>query len=194
MAPRRALEKDAELARRQAPCADCGLPECAGLCPGCSHRRRTEALVREAVDLAVAVRADLSDAAAVAKLTRSARGTPAHCWRRRANVPAARTPIRVGSRSLGPRWHSRIRNERRDAGLRRLVRSHEALAEADAAYEACLRRRGRSAEGAAEQAADPAGRRSAEFLLRQRLGELQAARQQVAIALPAMGAVAVEAA
>ncbi|MFF9810683.1 hypothetical protein ACF1G5_37275 [Streptomyces coeruleorubidus] len=54
--------------------------------------------------------------------------------------------------------------------------------------------RGRSAEGAAEQAADAVGRRTAELLLRQRLGELQAARQQVAIALPAVGGVAVEAA
>ncbi|CAM5674433.1 hypothetical protein SGRIM128S_07559 [Streptomyces griseomycini] len=45
LARRRALEQEAELVRRQAPCVDCGLPEAAGLCPACSSRRRTEELV-----------------------------------------------------------------------------------------------------------------------------------------------------
>ncbi|MEU9575625.1 hypothetical protein AB0D62_38565 [Streptomyces massasporeus] len=87
-----------------------------------------------------------------------------------------------------------IRDERRAAALRRLLRSQEAVAEADAAYEACLRRRGRGAEAAAEEAADAAGRRTAEFLLRQRLGELHADRHRAAAARRAAGRVSVDAA
>ncbi|MFC4467744.1 hypothetical protein ACFPH6_24980, partial [Streptomyces xiangluensis] len=80
------------------------------------------------------------------------------------------------------------------AALRLLLGSEEAVAEADAAYEACLRRRGRGAEAAAAQAADAAGRRTAELLLRQRLGELHAARQRGAMARPAAGRLSVDAA
>ncbi|MEU0060389.1 hypothetical protein [Streptomyces sp. NPDC006334] len=192
IARRRALEEDAELARTQAPCADCALPECAGLCPGCSYRRRTEMLVQEAVDLAVVVRADLSDGAAVAELTRhcetDTRATLALACERA--CPPAADPAWVAF--TAPEVAQRIRDERRAAALRRLERSPEAAAEADAVYEACLRRRGRGDEEAAEQAADAAGRRAAEFLLRRRLCEMHAARERAAMALPAMGEGAVE--
>ncbi|MFD7283435.1 hypothetical protein ACFV80_42225 [Streptomyces sp. NPDC059862] len=161
---RRALEEDAELARGQAPCADCGLPECAGLCPVCSYRRRTEELVREAVDLAVAVRADLSDAAGGAELTRQCETDT------RALLTAACE--RACGPDADPAWAAftapqvaqQIRDQRRAAALRRLLGSQEAVAEADAAYEAVLRRRSWDAERAADEAADAAGHRTAEFL------------------------------
>ncbi|MGW1616448.1 hypothetical protein ACWCQZ_44790 [Streptomyces sp. NPDC002285] len=60
----------AEEARRAArPCEDCGRAEAAGLCPVCSLRRSTKALVDQAVDVAVALRADVDDPQAVATLT-----------------------------------------------------------------------------------------------------------------------------
>ncbi|MFI0813556.1 hypothetical protein [Streptomyces echinatus] len=178
IARRRAIAEDAELARRQAPCADCGLPECAGLCPACSYRRRTEGLLREAVDLAVAVRADLTDAAAVDELTQQCEtGTRALL-----DTASERACGRDADPALvaftAPQLAQQLRDERREAALRRLLRSQEVVAEADAAYEAYLRHRGRGAEEAAEHAADAAGRRAAEFLLRQRLDELHAARQR----------------
>jgi hypothetical protein len=184
-ARRRARKEDAELARRQAPCADCRLPDSAGLCPGCSYRRRTDTLVREAVGLAVAVRADLSDPAAVAELiqqcetdTRALLATACE----RACGPHA-DPSWLAH--TAPGVAQRIRDERRDAALRLLLRSHEAMAESDAMYEAALRRGGPGAEAAAEQAAEAAGRRTAELLLRQRLSELHAGRQRSAAAMAA---------
>ncbi|MFG3517590.1 hypothetical protein [Streptomyces bobili] len=185
VARRRALQEDAKLACQQAPCADCGLPECAGLCPGCSSRRRTETLVREAVDLAVAVRADLSDAAAVVELTQQCetdtRALLASACERACGAEADPSWVAF----TAPDVARRIRDERRDAALRRLLRSSEAVAESDAVYEAGLRHGGRGAEMAAEQAAEAAGRRTADLLLRQRLGELHAARMRSAAAMAA---------
>ncbi|MEU1465850.1 hypothetical protein ABZ467_35425 [Streptomyces sp. NPDC005727] len=165
IARRRALEEDAELARNQAPCTDCGLPESAGLCPVCSYRRRTDALVREAVDLAVAVRADHLDAAAVAELTQQCE----------ADTPAllALACERACGPDVDPAWVAftapqvaqQIRDGRRAAALRQLLGTQEAVAEADAAYEAALQRGSRGAEAAADEAANAAGRRTCEFFV-----------------------------
>jgi hypothetical protein len=156
--------------------------------------RRTEELVREAVDLTVAVRADLLDAAAVDELTQQCETDTRRLLalaRERACVPDADP---AWAAFTAPQVAQQIRDERRAAALRRLLGSQEAVSEADAAYEACLRRRGRGAEAAAEEAADAAGRHTAEFLLRQRLGELHAARQRVAAAPSPAGRVSVDAA
>ncbi|WP_328675011.1 hypothetical protein [Streptomyces sp. NBC_00343] len=48
--------------------AACVMPDAAGLCPHCAYRRSTDLLVEEAVDLAVAVRADLNDPVQVSEL------------------------------------------------------------------------------------------------------------------------------
>jgi hypothetical protein len=66
---RRAQQEAVAHARRSAPCAECGLPGAAGLCPQCTHRQRIQDLLREAVDLAAAVRTDLDDPDDVARLT-----------------------------------------------------------------------------------------------------------------------------
>ncbi|MFK0142636.1 hypothetical protein [Streptomyces murinus] len=66
---RRQAEASAELARGSPPCAECGLLDAADLCPQCTYRQRTDLLVQEAVDLAVAVRADLDDSESVAALS-----------------------------------------------------------------------------------------------------------------------------
>ncbi|MFJ8273833.1 hypothetical protein ACIQ8G_26725 [Streptomyces sp. NPDC094154] len=194
IARRRALEEDAELARRQAPCADCGLPESAGLCPVCSYRRRTEELVREAVDLAVAVRADLLDAATVDELTQQCEADTRSLLTLACERACGPDADPAWAAFTAPQVAQQIRDERRAAALRRLLGSQEAVAEADAAYEACLRRRGRGAEAAADEAADAAGRRTAEFLLRQRLGELHAARQRATAAPSPADRVSVDAA
>ncbi|MCX4581016.1 hypothetical protein OHB41_49590 [Streptomyces sp. NBC_01571] len=183
VARRRALEEDAQEARRQASCADCGLPGSAGLCPGCSYRRRAEDLVQESVDLAVAVRADLSDAAAVAALTRRC-----ECDTRELLVAACEQACGPDAEPewiayTTPQIAQQIRDDRRTAALRRLLRSREAVAEADSAYAAC--RRGQGSEAEAVRAADAAGRRAAEYLLRQSVGELHALRQRATWASPA---------
>ncbi|MEU0031701.1 hypothetical protein [Streptomyces sp. NPDC006335] len=194
IARRRALEEGSELARRQAPCADCGLPGSAGLCPVCSYRRRTEELVREAIDLAVAVRADLLDADAIDDLTQQCEADTRALLDLACKRACGADADPAWAAFTAPEVAQQIRDERRAAALRRLLGSQEAVAEGDAAYEACLRLRGRGSEAAAEEAADAAGRRTAEFLLRQRLGELHAARRRAAAAPSAVGKVLADAA
>jgi hypothetical protein len=72
----------------------------------------------------------------------------------------------------------RIRDERRASAHRRLLASEEAEAEADAVYDTVLR----SSRGAqaAQTAAANARQRTAEYLLRQKVGQLQAARARTA--------------
>jgi hypothetical protein len=72
-----------------------------------------------------------------------------------------------------------VRDERRVAAMRRLMASEDAVAEADAAYEAALRKRPRD-HRAAQAAADDACRRTADYLLRSRLGQLTVLRARMA--------------
>ncbi|MGW0189016.1 hypothetical protein ACWDV7_25065 [Streptomyces sp. NPDC003362] len=170
-ARRRQAQEVAEMAWQSAPCVECGMPGAAGLCPDCTYRRRTDELVREAVDLVVAARADLDDPAQVASLTERCEADtrdPIADVCRRANhggVLAAFTGREVAER---------IRDERRAGVLRRLMASGDAEFEADAVCDTVLRtsRDHQAAQAAAE---DPR-RRTAEYLLRQNVGQLHAFR------------------
>ncbi|WP_345515870.1 hypothetical protein [Streptomyces yanii] len=173
-ARRRQAEEAAELARRSAPCTDCGMPDAAGLCPRCTYRQRTERLVQEAVDLAVAVRADLDDPEQVAALTErceaDTRALLTQVCQRTARKLAAADEALTAQEVA-----ERIRNERRASAFGRLLASDEAEEEARAVYEMVLRRRpcGRQA---AEAAAEQARRRTADYLLHHKLGQLAADR------------------
>ncbi|MGW7645443.1 hypothetical protein [Streptomyces bobili] len=174
VAGRRAAEEAAALERLSAACVDCGLPGAAGLCPECTFRRRTDVLVQQAVDLAVAVRADLDDPAQIAALSErceaDTRSLVAEVCRRQADQTlAAFTAQEVAER---------IRNERRASAHRRLLRSEEAGAEAEAVYETVLRRRPRGHQ-AAQQAANDARQRTARYLLEGMLGQLQTQRARM---------------
>ncbi|QDN64282.1 hypothetical protein [Streptomyces sp. S1D4-14] len=181
---RREREAEVEQARQSAPCSGCGLPDAAGLCPACSYARRMDLLVEEAVDLAVVVRADLDDAEQVAQLTArceaDTRTLIAEVCQRRGSDEAwaAYTAQEVAKQ---------VRDERRAAALRRLTGSGEAVAEADAVYEAALRQHPRAVH-AAEAAADDACRRTASYLLRSRLGQLKVVRTRAAAGRPRRGA------
>ncbi|MFI1700614.1 hypothetical protein ACH419_32225 [Streptomyces bobili] len=174
VAGRRAAEETAALERLSAACVDCGLPGAAGLCPECTFRRRTDVLVQQAVDLAVAVRADLDDPAQIAALSErceaDTRSLVAEVCRRQADKSlAAFTAQEVAKR---------IRDERRASAHRRLLRSEEAGAEAEAVYETVLRRRPRGHQ-AAQQAANDARQRTARYLLECMLGQLQTQRTRM---------------
>ena len=176
-ARRRQAQEAAEAERRSAACAECGMPGAAGLCPECTYRRRADALVHEAVDLAVAVRADLDDPAQVAALT-------ARC-EADTRVLLAETCRRSGSGDealaafSAPQIAERIRGERRASAVRRLLVSEEAEAEAQAVYDSVLRQRPRG-HHAAEAAAEEARHRTAVYLLHRKLGQLQVLRARVA--------------
>lgn len=175
-ARRREAEEAAELGRRAAACVRCGLPGAAGLCPQCAYGERAEALVGEAVDLVVAVRADLDDSAQVAVLTErcaaDTRALLAKTCRRDSGGDEALEAF------MAPQVAQRILDERRVSAVRRLLVGEEAETEAGAVYEAVLRRRPR-AHRAAEEAAEQARQRTAQYLLERRLGQLRVLRARV---------------
>jgi hypothetical protein len=72
----------------------------------------------------------------------------------------------------------RIRAQRQTSAYRRLLHDEEAAAEADAVYDIVLRRRPRDHEGA-RTTAENARRRTAEYLLRHTLSQLQALRTRM---------------
>ncbi|QNT98382.1 hypothetical protein HEP81_08154 (plasmid) [Streptomyces griseofuscus] len=189
------------LTRGMLPCEDCGLPESASLCPQCTSRRRTEelarnteALIREAVELAVAARADLTDPDAVRAMIEQCEPDTrtllaAAC--ERACGQDANPDVLAHTASQVAR---RIRDERREAALRRLARSEDAEAEAQRAYQTEQGRRwyrrhphGADAVAAATKAADAARGRVAGYLLAMRLKQLReqtAAPTETAAAAP----------
>ncbi|GAA2255054.1 hypothetical protein [Streptomyces indiaensis] len=175
-ARRRAAEEAAALERRSAACVECGLPGAAGLCPECTYRRRTDALVLEAVDLAVAVRADLDDLAQIAALSErceaDTRALLDDVCRRQAATDQGL--MAFTAREVA----ERIRDERRASAHSRLLRSEEAEAEAEAVYDTMLRRRPRGHQ-TAEDAAEEARRRTAYYLLERKLGLLRAQRARM---------------
>ncbi|GGS09363.1 MULTISPECIES: hypothetical protein [Streptomyces] len=175
-ARRRAQQEAAAQARRSAPCAECGLPDAAGLCPQCTHRQRIQTLLHQAVDLAVAVRADLDDPDNVAQLTEQCaadtKALLAKASRHNDSQPELRS---LTEREVA----DRILAERRTSALRRLLRSEEADAEAETVYEMVLRRHP-TAHRAAEEAAEQARHRTAQYLLQQRLGQLRVLRIRAA--------------
>ncbi len=175
-ARRRAAEEAAALERRSAACVECGLPGAAGLCPECTYRRRTDTLVQEAVDLAVAVRADLDDPAQIAALSErceaDTRALLDDVCRRQAATDQGL--MAFTAREVA----ERIRDERRVSAHSRLLRSEEADAEAEAVYGTVLRRRPRGHQ-AAEEAAEEARRRTAHYLLERKLGLLRAQRSRM---------------
>ncbi|MEU5198504.1 hypothetical protein AB0G86_31430 [Streptomyces scabiei] len=166
-----------ELARRSAPCAECGLLNAEGLCPPCTYRRRTDALVREAVDLAVAMRADAGNLTQVARLTERCEADT------RALVEAVCRRESGGDEAMAafmaPEVAERIRDERRDSALRRLLTCEEAEAEALSVYGTALRQRPHDLR-AAEAAAEKARHRTARHVLGSLLGELRVVRARAA--------------
>ncbi|MGW1604561.1 hypothetical protein [Streptomyces eurythermus] len=175
-ARRRAQQEAAAQARRSAPCSECGLPDAAGLCPQCTHRQRIQYLLHEAVDLAVAVRADLEDPDDVARLTDRCQADTQALLTKASRHDDSRPDLQ----SLTEREVAdRILVERRTSALKRLLVSEEADAEADAVYEMVLRRHP-TAHRAAQEAAEQARHRTAQYLLQQRLGQLRVLRIRAA--------------
>ncbi|WP_432139528.1 hypothetical protein [Streptomyces sp. bgisy154] len=183
IARRKADFAAAEEARRAAPCADCGIPEAAGLCMACTHRRSTERTLAEAVDLAVMARADLTDPAAVAEATGRCAADTRRLLENTLERLRAEGADELGLMLDAPKIAGKIRDQRHESLRGRLMRSPEAEAEADKAFDAELRLRHRladraAARRAAERAADEALLRAVEFLFAERGRQLAAARAQ----------------
>ncbi|MCX4792032.1 MULTISPECIES: hypothetical protein [unclassified Streptomyces] len=164
----------AKAERAAQPCADCGLSDAAGLCMTCTLRRETAAVVDQAVDITVALRADVDDPQGLAELTETvARDT----W---AYVHGSQVPEGFDhptSRAYAERQMAKLVLEaRRRRALERLRDSKPA----EAAYVKRMAMRGMSPteknRKRAETAADKARTRVAEELLGEFLGDLYRAR------------------
>jgi hypothetical protein len=132
--------------------------------------------LRQAVDLVVAARADLDDPQQVSEVTArceaDTRALIAETCRRRGGDAA-------WAAYAAPEVAEQLRDQRLAAAVRRLLASEDAEAEADAAHETSLRQRPRDHRAAAA-AADEARRRTAEYLLRTRVGQLKVLRARLA--------------
>ncbi|WP_274036580.1 hypothetical protein [Streptomyces sp. MMBL 11-1] len=177
LAARREELDAAERERVTAPCEECGIPEAAGLCLVCVSGRRTRDLLRQAVDVIVAVRADLDDPAATGKLAEQVAADT-----RRLLEDAVARSVDTQAEAVLAYTRATIAEQilagRRASALARLVVGEEAEAEADRAYEAAMRRRHRYptrslALRAAEEAAERAGETAARTMLRDRLARLE---------------------
>lgn len=169
-----------EKARRAArPCEDCGHAEAAGLCPVCSLRRSTKALVDQAVDVAVALRADVDDPQVVATLTTQ---VAEDTW---AFIRGAGSPDDAGDpvcRAFAEKdMAQKVLEQRRQRALVRLRES--GLAEMEAAHVRRMTLHGmfptQKYRERAEKAAAQARERVAQDLLREFLGDLARARAAV---------------
>jgi hypothetical protein len=175
VARRREALDAAERQRAAAACEECGIPEAAGLCLVCSSGRRAGDLLREAVDVTVALRADLDDPASVeafaGRVEEDTRTLLADACARSGASEAAE--LAFTRRTVA----ERILAGRRTSALKRLAGSEAAEDEAERAYAAGMRRQHRYATRtmalrAAEKAADKARTAAAQALLQELLARL----------------------
>lgn len=179
----RAQLAEEEVRRAARPCEDCGRAEAAGLCPVCSLRRSTKALVDQAVDIAVAVRADVDDPQAVAMLTAQV-AEDTWAFVRGAGAPdGADDPVcrAFAEKDLA----TKLLEQRRRRALQRLRESGPA--EMEAAHVRRMTLHGMfltdKNRERAEMEAMKARERVAQDLLREFLGDLARARAR-AVAVP----------
>ncbi|MEU6351591.1 hypothetical protein ABZ896_19985 [Streptomyces sp. NPDC047072] len=192
---------EAQWARAQAPCVDCGLDGAAGLCLQCTERRGIEAAVGEATAFALVLTFDAGDAAGTRALWRDCeRATRAVLEERLARLgedghDAAAVTF------AGRRLIEELRDRRRRAALVRLGQHEEAETAARMAAAALRRKQVEPNEPEARQAvreaAEAARVRVAERWLGELLAELRcvcslgpepAERTDWTVALPALAA------
>ncbi|MFD5065237.1 hypothetical protein [Streptomyces sp. NPDC058394] len=180
----------AEDERAAAACEECGIPEAAGLCLVCTSDRRTENLLRQAVDMTVAVRADLDDLVAseafVERVAADTRRMLDGAVELSGNTPAA---VLAFTRAT---LAEQILDGRRTSALEHLAAGEEAETEAERAFEAGMRRQHRYATPslalrAAEEATEKAREAAARTVLRDRLARLVQGRSITSPEQPGWG-------
>ncbi|MET7458343.1 hypothetical protein ABZT03_42260 [Streptomyces sp. NPDC005574] len=178
-AARRVELEAAEAARRERPCEGCGRERAAGLCGTCANSRLVEESVGEAAEIAVATWAHDLDAerrvlVASETETQVRAEVEESAQRGRAEGAFEETVSLMGKLAA----ELALAQVRRRA-LGHLAWTDEARVEAESAYAAQMRRRHlfdtrADAEEAAREASRSARWRTAEYLLRTRLGALRA--------------------
>ncbi|MFZ3562805.1 hypothetical protein [Streptomyces sp. BH055] len=180
----RAAAVAADAARQAESCRTCGAPNAAGHCELCSGHESVQRLVTDAVDLAVAVRADLPDPAGTRTLLEQCESDTRQLLAAKAGEQAgvgdAAAVLRVRAEVQLAR---RIRIQRRQTALHRLCRSETAVAAGDAAYEAHRAQFPLAPQSDAQLAARAAEQQKAEQLLNQRLDQLAELKAEQSTAL-----------
>jgi hypothetical protein len=172
-----------EAARAARPCEDCSIADAGGLCLACSTRRGTAALVKQAVDITVALRAELDDQKALTELTeRVERDT----WNVLMTACAGEDADDTASEAYTERLVAeKLLAQRRSAALTHLRSTKLAEAEAEHAHWMTMRQgstypsRQKALEAAAA-AGEKARARVAEQLLSDFLRDLLQARSSTA--------------
>ncbi|MFF4205567.1 hypothetical protein ACFYZ8_33520 [Streptomyces sp. NPDC001668] len=169
---------EAERARAAAPCADCGLPEAAGLCLGCTERRGMEAALQDAVRYALALRFDADDAPGTRALWQDCERVTRTVLAERLGRLREQGHDEAAVAFAGRRLIEELRDRRRQAALVRLGQ-HEEAEQAARMAAAAVRRKQREAHtvearDAVRAAGEAARRRVAERWLGELLAELRA--------------------
>lgn len=116
---------EAQWARSAAPCADCGVPEAAGLCPRCANRRRITAALEHAVDYALVLRMDPDDALGTRELRRSCAAETRSVLEKRLEQLRRQGLEEAAVADTGRRLIEELRDRRRKAALARLGQEEE---------------------------------------------------------------------
>ncbi|MGW1616106.1 hypothetical protein ACWCQZ_42990 [Streptomyces sp. NPDC002285] len=165
---------EAERARAAAPCVDCGLPEAAGLCMGCTERRGIAAALKDAVDCALVLRFDPADATG----TRGLRQECAHATRavleQRLGLLRQQGLDEGSLAYTGRRLIEELRDRRRRAALAWLGQHEEAEQGARMAAAAQRRKQQNPNTAEARDAANAAGEAARSRVAERWLGELLA--------------------
>ncbi|MBY8889111.1 hypothetical protein K7472_30330 [Streptomyces sp. PTM05] len=179
----RADAEDAERVRRARPCADCGMPGAAGLCPTCGEKRTTETTIRQASVVAAAGWSDATDRHDIDAVIREAEATVrAGIAEAQAQLSCAGEPVSEHVLAVAGRLAAQnAADDCERSAVSSLARSPEAETEAALAYEATMRSAHRyptraAASDAAAEAAEQARQRTARHLLDRRITEILAAR------------------
>jgi hypothetical protein len=168
-----------EAARAARPCEDCSIADAGGLCLTCSTRRKTAALVKQAVDITVALRAELDDQKALTELTER---VEQDTWSVLTTACAGEDADDAASEAYTERLVAeKLLAQRRSAALTHLRRTKLAKAEAEHAHRMTMRQESmyptrQKALEAAAAASEKARARVAEQLLNDFLRDLLQAR------------------
>ncbi|TGA99686.1 hypothetical protein E2651_29395 [Streptomyces sp. MZ04] len=187
VAHRRLELQEKQAAAQARPCGMCGRPDTAGECSACRSQQLAANSVRAAVDLVVALRADLTDMSAVEELTRT---VETDTWK---VVRQHQVPVGDGAADVLRHFADQVLAERRARALARLAQSAPAIEEGQLVYKLTLNRPTprracrKDLLAAAEHEAERARQKVARELLDDFLADLAEARARGCAAEPSAG-------
>ncbi|MET8768841.1 hypothetical protein [Streptomyces sp. NPDC004658] len=165
---------EAEQARAAAPCADCGLPDAAGLCLRCTEQRGVEMALRDAVRYALVLRFDPGDVTGTRALWQDCEQATRAVLAERLDQLREQGHDEAAVAFTGRRLIEDLRDRRRRAALVRLGQHEEAEHAARMAAAAARRKQRQPHTVEARDAVRAAGEAARGRVAERWLGELLA--------------------